>query len=125
MIKEIITLFGKPETVVDKRHIIDYVIRTMEEREKSKNRMLSQGPPSLPENLSTLKIGDSIFIKAVKWKNWAAPCWEGPHQVVLYKHAAIKITYRYTWRHKSNCKRLINCLGKNTPSVLESEVQLE
>ncbi|XP_051251059.1 uncharacterized protein LOC127360649 [Dicentrarchus labrax] len=69
-----------------------------------------QGTATLPRPaafpLHSLQPGDYIVVKDFRRKNWQARRWQGPFQLLLTTHTAIKVVERATWIHASHCRRV-------------------
>ncbi|XP_051242098.1 protein NYNRIN-like [Dicentrarchus labrax] len=61
-------------------------------------------PAAFP--LHSLQPGDYVVVKDFRRKNWQARRWQGPFQVLLTTHTAIKVAERATWIHASHCRRV-------------------
>lgn len=103
------------------RDLIDYMRLTLQSRNVQNCNFIPDTPVSDPTTPGPLlKVGDWIFIKAVKRKRWHQPRWEGPFQVVLTTPTAVKIQERSTWVHNTHCKLAPEHLEVGTDVPTES-----
>uniref|UniRef100_A0A8C9YD69 Murine leukemia virus integrase C-terminal domain-containing protein n=1 Tax=Sander lucioperca TaxID=283035 RepID=A0A8C9YD69_SANLU len=58
------------------------------------------------EDANTLKPGDFVVVKNFRRKNWQSSRWQGPFQVLLVTHTAVKVAQRATWIHASHCRKV-------------------
>ena len=81
--------------------IVDYMSKMM-----NKSAMSTVSPPIGPAPTGgPINPGDWVFIKILRRKNWSAPRWEGPYQVLLSTPTAVRIVERQTCIHLTHCKR--------------------
>ncbi|XP_062863525.1 uncharacterized protein LOC134325307 [Trichomycterus rosablanca] len=69
------------------------------------HRRVKESLPSPAVTGHTVQPGDWILTKIYKRANWKADRWQGPFQVLLVTHTAVKIAERDTWIHISHCKK--------------------
>ncbi|XP_039660047.1 uncharacterized protein LOC120561144 [Perca fluviatilis] len=63
-------------------------------------KQVSTGLPKPAEGpLHKLRPGDFVVIKSFRRKNWQSRRWEGPFQILLVTHTAVKVAERSTWVH--------------------------
>lgn len=58
--------------------------------------------------LHSIQPGDWVVIKNLRSKHWRSERWQGPFQVLLTTHTAVKVAERATWIHAHHCKRVPN-----------------
>ncbi|XP_027142002.1 protein NYNRIN-like [Larimichthys crocea] len=58
--------------------------------------------------LHSIQPGDWVVIKNLRRKHWRSERWQGPFQVLLTTHTAVKVAERATWIHAHHCKRVPN-----------------
>lgn len=56
--------------------------------------------------LHDIKPGDYVVVKDFRRRSWRARRWNGPFQVLLTTHTAVKVAERATWIHASHCRKV-------------------
>ncbi|XP_028420140.1 uncharacterized protein LOC114545807 [Perca flavescens] len=89
-------------------------------------KQVSAGLPKPAEGpLHKLRPGDFVVIKSFRRKNWQSRRWEGPFQILLVTHTAVKVAERSTWVHATHCKQVPDpgeVPGSLTPATSDEQV---
>ncbi|KAL1280066.1 hypothetical protein QQF64_014666 [Cirrhinus molitorella] len=56
--------------------------------------------------LHDIRPGDFVVTKDLQRKHWKCKRWNGPFQVLLITHTAVKVAERTTWIHASHCRKV-------------------
>lgn len=72
----------------------------------SPKQVKSALPHPVEEPLHNIKPGDYVVVKNLRRKSWKTKGREGPFQVLLTTHTAVKVAERATWVHAAHCRRV-------------------
>ncbi len=56
--------------------------------------------------LHDIRPGDFVVTRDLRRKHWKSKRWNGPFQVLLITHTAVKVAPRATWVHASHCRKV-------------------
>uniref|UniRef100_A0A8C9XJU6 Murine leukemia virus integrase C-terminal domain-containing protein n=1 Tax=Sander lucioperca TaxID=283035 RepID=A0A8C9XJU6_SANLU len=56
--------------------------------------------------LHQLQPGDFVVVKDFRRKNWQSKRWQGPYQILLTTHTAVKAAERASWIHAAHCRKV-------------------
>lgn len=56
--------------------------------------------------LHQLKPGDWVLVRNFRRKQLKSRQWQGPFQILLTTHAAVKVAERAMWVHATHCKKV-------------------
>jgi len=56
--------------------------------------------------LHSIHPGDFVVIKDFKRKHWRQKRWQGPYQVLLVIHTAVKVGEKVPWIHGTHCQKV-------------------
>ncbi|XP_027137123.1 alpha-1,3-galactosyltransferase 2 [Larimichthys crocea] len=76
--------------------------------EKADEEVKAALPQQATGPLHSIQPGDWVVIKNLQRKHWRSERWQGPFQVLLTTHTAVKVAERATWIHAHHCKRVPN-----------------
>ncbi|KAG1926788.1 hypothetical protein F2P79_024649 [Pimephales promelas] len=70
--------------------------------------------------LHSIRPGDFVVIKDFRRKHWRQKRWQGPYQVLLVTHTAVKVAETVPWIHGTHCRKVPEPLT-GEPSRTKSE----
>ncbi|XP_077104233.1 uncharacterized protein LOC143757172 [Siphateles boraxobius] len=56
--------------------------------------------------LHSIRPGDFVVIKDFRRKHWKQKRWQGPYQVLLVTHTAVKVAEKVPWIHGTHCRKV-------------------
>ena len=74
-------------------------------------------PATADKLLHPLQPGDWVVVKELRRKHWKSKRWQGPFQVLLVTHTAVKVAERATWIHASPCKKVPEPIDDFYPDI--------
>nr|XP_055042823.1 protein NYNRIN-like [Misgurnus anguillicaudatus] len=111
-------LFGRPphkewephtatgDTLRNENYMLQYCISMSSILQNISKQVKAALPRPAEGPLHNIKPGDFVLVKNLRSKSWKARRWEGPFQVLLTTHTAVKVAERATWVHSAHCRRV-------------------
>ena len=102
-----------PSTTLCEDAMLTYCCKLSSQLSDIRTQVKEALPTPAAEPLHRLEPGDFVLIKDFRRKHWRSNRWQGPFQVLLTTHTAVKVAERATWVHASHCKRVSSALDTN------------
>ncbi|KAG1946474.1 hypothetical protein F2P79_013370, partial [Pimephales promelas] len=79
--------------------------------------------------LHSIRPGDFVVIKDFRRKHWRQKRWQGPYQVLLVTHTAVKVAEKVPWIHGTHCRKSAGAINgraiPHTAREFENSEQLD
>lgn len=95
-----------PSTALCEADMLTYCVNLSLALSDVRRQVVAALPKEATNPLHSLQPGDYVVVKDFRRKNWQARRWQGPFQVLLVTHTAVKVAERATWIHASHCRKV-------------------
>ena len=95
-----------PSTALCENDMLTYCVQLSSALSDIRRQVSAALPKEATGPLHKLQPGDFVVVKDFRRKSWKAKRWQGPFQILLITHTALKVAERATWIHASHCKKV-------------------
>nr|XP_043874560.1 protein NYNRIN-like [Solea senegalensis] len=95
-----------PSTALCDHNTLTYCTNLSKQLSDVKKQVIAALPVPASGPLHQLEPGDFVVIKDFRRKSWRNRRWQGPFQILLTTHTAVKVAERATWIHASHCRKV-------------------
>ncbi|XP_058508016.1 protein NYNRIN-like [Solea solea] len=95
-----------PSTALCDHNTLTYCTNLSKQLSDIKKQVIAALPVPASGPLHQLEPGDFVVVKDFRRKSWRNRRWQGPFQILLTTHTAVKVAERATWIHASHCRKV-------------------
>ncbi|KAG1933982.1 transmembrane protein 161B [Pimephales promelas] len=95
-----------PDTTLCEHDMLNYCVELDKVFSDISRQVKAAAPVPAETALHSIRPGDFVLIKDLRRKHWKAKRWQGPFQVLLTTHTAVKVGERALWIHGTHCRKV-------------------
>ena len=92
-----------PDTTLCEHDMLQYCVELDKVFCDISKQVQAAAPEPAETALHSIRPGDFVLIKDLRRKHWKTKRWQGPFQVLLTTHTAVKVEERAPWIHGTHC----------------------